>query len=220
MAPNQPRPLETPADDGLIREALVRRLALRYRKEPEVAIINEFGLCQHRARVDLLVVTGQLHGFEIKSDLDDASRLANQIRVYGQVLHRVTLVAAPRALAHAATRVPDWWALWEARRKEGKVRIFPQRRGRTNAHRSMRAVAEILWRNEVLELLRRHGHGRGVISAARPKLWDRASQVLAAKTIDDEVVRVLGTRRYNRPWGGSRKVDPAAVLKPVKKRRA
>ena len=208
----------TPADDAAIREALVRRLAQRYHGRPRVAVINEFGLCQHRARVDLLAVTEEIEGYEIKSDLDDGSRLSNQIRVYSLVLHRVTLVGGRRALSHAGARVPEWWGLWEAEENDQNIRIISRRNPHRNPQRSIRAVAEMLWRSDILALLQRHGQARGVTTATRAKLWDRAVRVLPPEIIDQEVIEQLLTRRYDHPWGGSRKVDLAAATAPRKPR--
>ena len=54
-----------------------------------------------QVRIDIAVVKGALHGFEIKSDFDNLKRLARQVDLYSQVLDRATLVVgerfAPRA---------------------------------------------------------------------------------------------------------------------------
>ena len=201
-------------DDGLIREALVRRLVRRYRRDENVILIHELGLREHRGRLDLAAVTDRLEGYEIKSDRDGHAHLANQIEVYGAVLDRVTLVGGPRALERAAGRVPEWWGLWEAPERGTKVRIVERRRPRANPAPSTRGLAETLWRDEALAMLRRHGLGRGLAHAARARLWERIAEALDHATIRGEVLERLRQRRYDRRWGGTRKVRPFEEARP------
>ena len=57
-----------------MRDVDIRR-ALRTRVRDsddmkEALVVDELGLCQGRARIDLAVVNSSLHGYEIKSERD------------------------------------------------------------------------------------------------------------------------------------------------------
>ena len=95
-----------PPGDEAIREALITRLGRRLGKRERTTVMHELGLREGRARIDIAVVTDRLHGYEIKSDRDDASRLGRQILIYGAVLDRVTLVAGSKAARWALKRIP------------------------------------------------------------------------------------------------------------------
>src|SRR5262249_26817602 len=78
--------------DSGIRPGLRSWLRLKHADESDTVLIEELGLCRGRVRVDVAVVNGLLHGYEIKSDRDSLRRLAGQVEVYGKVLDRATLV--------------------------------------------------------------------------------------------------------------------------------
>lgn len=96
---------QRPPADVDIRPVLRRSLLASTAGEGSV-VVEELGLCRGRVRVDLAVVNGSLHGYEIKSDRDSLDRLAGQADVYSKVLDQVTLVVGERHLAHAMDRVP------------------------------------------------------------------------------------------------------------------
>ena len=78
--------------DAEVRPALRTYLEQQESARPDTILIEELGLCQGRARIDLATVSGVLHGYEIKSPRDRLSRLASQAATYCRVLDRVTLV--------------------------------------------------------------------------------------------------------------------------------
>ena len=47
-------------------------------------ILDELGICRGRVRIDLTVVNGLLHGYEIKSERDTLARLETQADLYGR----------------------------------------------------------------------------------------------------------------------------------------
>src|SRR5438874_50079 len=112
-----------PLGDQEIRHGLLRRLRVRHRNAAGVALVEELGLCRGQVRVDLVVVNGSLHGYEIKSDRDSLRRLAGQVAVYGRVLDRASLVVGTRHGYTAISSVPDWWEMQLALRQPAGLRL-------------------------------------------------------------------------------------------------
>ena len=218
MAPQQRRtgvPAELqPPDDAAIRAALTERIRLRFRGRTRVSVIEELGLREGRARVDLAVVTDTLHGYEIKSDRDNRRRLRRQALIYGTVCDRMTLVAGQRAARWATRQAPDWWEIIEAvPRPAGRPRLRQVRRGRINRDRNPRALIELLWRVETLRLLLEHDIERGVVSKPRAVMWDRAIDSLPTRTVVSAVMAALHDRDYRRDRGGTRRIHLDAERK-------
>jgi len=94
-----------------IRAVLRSRLFLKQSDEADTVVIEELGLCRGQVRVDVVVVNGLLHGYEIKSDRDTLRRLGVQVKVYGKVFDQATLVVGDRHLAEALNIVPAWWGV-------------------------------------------------------------------------------------------------------------
>lgn len=120
-------------NDPEVRHALKRTVLSRYVRDPQSLVLDELGLRHGAARVDLAVVNGMIHGFEIKADRDTLYRLPSQASIYSSVLDRVTLVASSRHMKPALGLVPDWWGVIRIiAGPRGGIRFKSERRPRDN----------------------------------------------------------------------------------------
>jgi hypothetical protein len=76
-----------------IRKALLTKKLSRLRSEG-VLVIDELGLAHAKSRVDVAVINGSLHGYEIKSAQDSLTRLPAQIATYRDTLERLRVAIA------------------------------------------------------------------------------------------------------------------------------
>ncbi len=159
--------------DADVRPQLRSRLCGIAASEPGAVVLDELGLSRKSARVDLALVNGSLHGYEIKSERDDLRRLSRQATHYAAVLERATLVTAGTHLDVAISIVPSWWEVVTATLVDGCLVLQQVRSGGANPSPSPEALASLLWRDEVLRLLDRRGCSAGVRSKARRFLWAR-----------------------------------------------
>lgn len=169
--------------DAQIRPALREHLLRRHAKEAGTVLIEELGLRRGSVRVDLAVVNGSLHGFEIKSDKDSLRRLAAQVELYSQVLDRATLVVGERFAPNATSLVPAWWGIVCVSSKPSGLRFTTLRRSRANPQRNARALVELLWAPHALALLERRSAARGMRGKPRRLLWDRVCECLSLEEI-------------------------------------
>lgn len=177
-----------------IRRALHGRLRAEHASEPDTLVLDELGLCQGAARVDLVVVNGTLNGFEIKSEADRLHRLAGQRRVYGAVLDTVTLVTCAKHLPSARRAVPRWWGLEHARVGDRGVELVQVRVAQPNPRVDLHALARLLWRDEALVLLTDHGLEGGLRSKPRSVLWRALADGLDRDALSDGVRAALKDR--------------------------
>ncbi|WP_162561529.1 sce7726 family protein [Salinispora mooreana] len=180
--------------DSDIRQALTARLASKHHSKPDTYIRHELGLCAGRTRVDVAVINGHISGFEIKSDEDKLSRLGMQAELYSRVLDRASLVTTDRYLDQASEIVPSWWGVWLAAPGKRAVRIRNVRRGSRNPSPNPFSVAQLLWRDEGLALLRERGNHGGLSKAPRWFVWERLAETLELGELQAEVRRVLRAR--------------------------
>lgn len=173
-----------------IREALRAHLQQVHACESGTAIIDELGVCRGTARVDMAVVNGSLHGYEIKSDRDRLNRLPRQVDYYGRCFDTMTLVTAARHLDAAVAVVPAWWGVVRPVACGGRVVFERVREARRNHTVSAEAVVQLLWKEETISILETVGAAAGLRSKTRWHLWaalvshfspdDLAAQVRAA----------------------------------------
>ena len=180
--------------DPEIRDALLAMLREAHVGEQDVALVEELGLCRGGVFVDVTLVNGSLHGYEIKSDRDSLRRLARQVAVYSAVLDRATLVVGERHTEDAIELIPEWWQVLVAHVTPAGVALRELRVGAVNEHRRCRALVELLWLDEALELLAARNAVRGFRRKPRPVVWDRVCEVYGIDEIAAEVRERLRAR--------------------------
>ena len=166
-----------------IRRALRVEIARRHYNEPDSVIVEELGLCQGIARVDLAVVNGSLHGYEIKSEQDTLARLPGQTDIYNRALDFVTIVTARNHTDKIGNIVPSWWGIWSAIQDGDKLRLNTSREPARNPNIIPFALAQLLWRNEALEALTDRGLALGMRSKPREELWRRLADLLTLEEL-------------------------------------
>lgn len=186
-------------DDPQLRSALKRTILAAHTDDPNTRIIDELGLAHGLARVDVAVVNGRLHGYEIKSDLDTLNRLSGQVAVYNSVFDRMTLIAGKRHAEHALRLTPEWWGVKQALvGPRGGIRFRTLRRADPNPSVQALSVARLLWRDEALMLLERLGEARGFSKKPRAQVFAHLAETAPLNLLRSYVRECLKSRRIHR----------------------
>ncbi|MCH7903821.1 MAG: sce7726 family protein [Armatimonadetes bacterium] len=178
--------------DRDIRAELRRFLEQEY--TDDALILDELGLCQGEARVDMVVINGALNGYEIKSERDTLQRLEGQIRVYGRTLDSMTIVVGPSHLDEVMRRVPDWWGVMVASPSQCGLTLNDVRPSKPNPALDPYSFAQLLWRDEAWDLLVEHGLQQGLSSRPRPYLWRKLADSLSWDELSAAVRHKLAVR--------------------------
>lgn len=159
-------------------------------------LVDELGLCGE-ARVDVAVINGSLTGYELKSARDKLDRLPNQVSTYGKVLDYAYLVVAQSHLDKARAMLPPWWGILVAQGDSDRITLRYCRKARKNPGVDAASLVQLLWRDEALAVLTRHGQDSGVRTKPRDIVWTRLVLVLELDRLRDEV---RGTLKARRRW--------------------
>jgi hypothetical protein len=178
--------------DPDIRSVLMQDLNRRFSDPDHDLILQEFGC--NTSRIDVAIVNGSLHGFEIKSDSDSIARLAGQVEQYGMVFDFVTLICGRRLFSAAREVVPKWWGLRIATFEDGKVTLREIRSPKQNPSQDKAALARMLWKDEALRCLRKNGWKTVTSKNSAEQIWDEAAKRLAVKTLADEARLAIKAR--------------------------
>lgn len=185
--------------DRDVRPALLAYLA------PERAagamVVEEMGLLHGSVRADVVLLSEHLHGYEVKAAKDNMKRLPNQVRAYGAVMDKATLVVAEAHLPKALTLLPEWWGVLVATAEDGRLCLEQERVAAPNPDSSLLAVVKLLWREEALEALARHGLARGLRKWPRGRMYARLVEAVPAHMLKAEVLAALRGRKDWRPSG-------------------
>lgn len=174
--------------DRDVRSELHQWLAETHKGETDTRILDELGLRHGIRRVDVAVVNGSLHGYEIKSDSDTVDRLRGQVEAYASVLDYATLVVGKKLVTKAKKRIPKWWGLKVAVEVEaGRTVLIDDRQPSKNPNIDPIALAELLWRPEAVEILLSLGAPPRLVRSPRAILYSEIAAMLELNELRDVV---------------------------------
>jgi len=176
-----------PTNDAIIRAALKRRLENNHAQDKKVRIIEELGISHGAGRIDIAVVNGIMHGYEIKSDQDTLHRLPEQITIFNAVFDKITLVVGKNHLYDAVNMIPDWWGIMVAKNTNGHITFNRIREEDFNDGQISLAMARLLWREEALRILEDAGEAKGLYSKPRDSIYERLSTVIDRQALSEKV---------------------------------
>ena len=158
--------------DPDIREALVEKRLEPHARRSGALVIHELGLAHAKRRVDVAVINGEIHGFEIKSAQDRLDRLPGQIEVYTRSLHRLTLVVATRHVKRVLEIIPPWCGVLKVLvGTRGGISFKSVRLAKKNPSVDPYILAHLLWRNEVQDILSKYDIQPAILRAPRAELY-------------------------------------------------
>ena len=187
-------------NDKIIRMALKKKLEIEHKNDSHLKIIEELGVSHGAARIDIAVVNGVIHGYEIKSDLDTLQRLPEQMNIYNSVFTQMTLVVGKSHLYEAINIVPDWWGITVAKIDSDNSIVFNCiRNAEKNLNQDSVSIAKLLWKDEALMILEKVDQASGLRSKARINIYEKLSKVFDKKTLEDKVRETIFFREDWRP---------------------
>lgn len=193
--------------DKTIRKELNSQLHARYGNDPDSIIINEFDVNYGEARVDVILINGEMHGYEIKSDRDTLRRLENQIQTYNKTFDRVTIVAGEKHINDVLATVPEWWGIKMASINASKtLDLVDIREPKVNSNVKAESIVRLLWRAELLELIDRYGAEKGIKQRPIHILWGYVAEHVPLEDLKTYVRKRLKWR-YSTVYGTRRSDD-------------
>jgi len=186
--------------DADIREKLISSFTQvdEFMQDENTIIVNELDVCHGISRVDVAVINGKIHGYEIKSQQDNLERLPMQIQSYNLVFDTMTIVASENHIQKIKEIIPNWWAVIAVKENKGTIKLKKIRKGRKNKNISAEDVAMFLWKEEMIDLLLNHSDVRkGYKSKSR-----KALSKIIAENIKTEIVQeyVRTTLKNRQGW--------------------
>lgn len=179
-----------------LRRSLISKLLEEHRHD-DVVIVEEFGVASGASRIDVALLNGHIHGFEIKSDYDRLDRMEHQLQKFSAVCQKLTFVVGRRYVSSVLRATPHWCGVIVAYRHSTGVRFVTLRRSKLNPADDPEALARLLWRAEANALL----VSIGVLPSQnrrRAEVWAKVVATLSVMEVRRAVVRALKQRAIAR----------------------
>lgn len=167
--------------------------------DPSTVILHELDICSGCARIDIAVVNGEIHGFEIKSEQDNLERLPDQMEYYNYVFDTITIVSTQKHKGKLKEMVPKWWGIFIVDYLEGEdsLTLKIEQKPRKNENVSVGFLVRNLWKNELLDLLSKKGLSKGVKRKTRLQL----GQIVSERVNENDVKQFVSYRlKYRKGW--------------------
>lgn len=163
--------------------------------DPSTVVVNELDVGS--ARIDVAVINGKLHGFEIKSERDNLDRLPSQVEYYSKIFDTVTLVVSEIHLEKARQIVPKWWGIDCVIKKESSFHIKTVRKAKYNNEIQPLDLSLLLWKDELIELLKLNSITKGLKSKSRYEL----GRIVSEKIDIEQISKFVRTKlKYREAW--------------------
>lgn len=162
--------------------------------DPTAIIVDELDVSSGSARVDIAVINGKLHGFEIKSERDNLERLPSQVEYYSSLFDTITLVLSENHLAKARPIIPKWWGIDCVMKKKTGVVLKSLRKPKVNSNVQAIELTRLLWKPELTDLLENYSITKGVKSKTRFELGKMAAENINKESISEYVRACLKSR--------------------------
>lgn len=142
-------------NDPIIRRNFHRKRLRKYHADKNTIVIDELGLNHGKNRADIAVLNGLMVGYEIKSDHDSLYRLEEQIKSYNAIFDKVNVIVGLRHIKNIHNYIPGWWGIIIASKGlRNAVKFDLMRKSSRNEQLNPISIAKLLWRDEVIQLLK------------------------------------------------------------------
>lgn len=181
----------TKTSDKIVREKLIKTLLEQH---DTLGVMQELEVARGRVRADVVKLSGgNIHAYEIKSDLDTLRRLPRQIRHYNEVFSTVTLVVGVDHVVEALYLIPDWWGVIVAELDNTEVRLSPIRQVQQNSYTDYEAISDLLRKHELMKVLNTTNVG-SCRSMSKQRLVQEARQEISKESLVKQLASTLLAR--------------------------
>jgi len=140
--------------DFQIRELLRKTELSQYINDNDSKVVEEMKIPIANARIDMAVINGSFHGYEIKGSSDTLQRLPNQLVAYSYVFDYLVIITEEKYIDKIISMVPDWVAVAVCSNKESEIIYNVKKEGHRNVNKNGFYLAKLLWKEELLDVLK------------------------------------------------------------------
>lgn len=190
----------TQTSDKEIREAFHAKRLSYYHNCPDTVVIDELGVAHGENRIDIAVINGCIHGYEIKSSKDNLLRFPTQLEAYIQCFEKLSIIAAENHIDELLHKTPKWCGIILAKKdSEDRVGFSTIREDKNNPDVDIVAMAHFLWKKEAIEILMSFGVDKNMLKGARVILYNNLSKIITTSELSSRIRNIFMNRETWQP---------------------
>jgi hypothetical protein len=182
--------------DSVVRSAFHQRILKSEHDSSDTVVVDELGLKNGLVRADIAVLNGKLVGYEIKTNSDTLIRLPHQIQAYNEVFDNVYVITGDKHLENVLLSVPEWWGIYLVTETEDGLYDFKRcRKAKKNREKDTMGLAQLLWKDEVIDILTSYLNYTVRSKATKEQLYDVLSNECSSAKLSTFVLQYLKSRQ-------------------------
>ncbi len=182
--------------DSVVRSAFHQRILKSEHDCSDTVVLDELGLKNGLVRADIAVLNGKLVGYEIKTNSDTLMRLPHQIEAYNEVFDNVYVITGDKHLENVLLSVPKWWGVYLVTETEDGIYDFKRcRKAKKNRGKDTMGLAQLLWKDEVIDILTSYLNYTVRSKATKEQLYDVLSNECSSAKLSTYVLQYLKSRQ-------------------------
>lgn len=146
-------------------------------------LVSEMGLNRGESIIDLALVNGSLHGYEIKSDVDTLARLSRQVGVYERYFSYLTVIVTKKHLNSFRKKYPKWIGIVLAREENNSLVFKKIRKAKENKSVSNQDIVKLLWKREALNILTELKSDKGYRNKNKNEIWNKVAGLIDMESL-------------------------------------
>ncbi len=139
--------------DFQIRNLLRDTELLQYINDPHSKVVEEMKIPAANARIDMAVINGAFHGYEIKGASDTLQRLPNQLIAYSYIFDYLTIITEEKYHEKILNIIPEWVGVAVCSDIGGEKKFDIKKPYKNNPDKKPFYIAKLLWHDELVEVL-------------------------------------------------------------------
>ena len=160
----------------------------------ETVVFNELGLKNGECRADIAVLNGKMIGYEIKTAKDNLTRLASQVISYSKIFDKAFIIVAENHFEKVQNIIPDWWGIYLITATKENYTFTRYRKGKINPSLDAFSIAQLLWKEEALEVATKILNCTIRSNATRQDIYEIISLKCKSKELSKIVMQYLKKR--------------------------
>jgi len=179
-----------------IRKRIKESILKKYYADDQSRVVDELNVSLGAARVDIAVINGSMHAYEIKSEVDTLYRLPKQIVEYSKTFDYITVVSGNSHIDDLVSTLPSFCGIMLATKGRGENQVVLKtiRRATRNTSIQKYSIAQLLWKNEVIDILTQLGENRPLLNKNKAYLWKLLADSLDVNPLSHQVRTKLKVR--------------------------
>jgi len=167
-------------NDVKIRQILFKnQINYKNTSDKDTIVIEELGINHGKYRADIAVLNSRFIGYEIKSNKDSLTRLSEQIKAYNSIFDKVYIVIGHRHEKTIQKILPNWWGIIvieENKSNDAEIKII--RDSLINNNVDPLSIAKLLWKNEVVEILKQNNIPKNIFREPKAILYEHLLNIV------------------------------------------